>query len=141
MFSGERDAALRGGYANEGAAGFAFLSEEPGTIPLFRLFSSSLHDHFYTTSAAERDQALSRFGYIDEGIAAYVLPTQCESSPPIGAPSSCRCPAAARKQDFSNPLCPFEHSLGDHRWRAQRQGLRRTNQRNGVSPCSRQRTI
>jgi microsomal dipeptidase-like Zn-dependent dipeptidase len=30
-------------------------------------------DHFYTTSAKERDQAVSSFGYTDEGIACYVF--------------------------------------------------------------------
>jgi hypothetical protein len=31
-------------------------------------------DHFYTTSAAERDNASQHLGYVEEGIAAYVVP-------------------------------------------------------------------
>lgn len=40
-----------------------------GSIPLYRLVQGN--DHFFTTSAAERDYAVS-VGYLDEGIGAYV---------------------------------------------------------------------
>jgi hypothetical protein len=45
-----------------------------GAIPLYRVYQVSSGDHFYTTSADERDSAL-RGGYINEGIAGYVWPT------------------------------------------------------------------
>jgi hypothetical protein len=41
-----------------------------GSIPLYRLVSGN--DHFFTTSAPERDYAIS-VGYVDEGIGAYVF--------------------------------------------------------------------
>ncbi len=42
-------------------------------VPLFRLQGNG--DHFYTTSAEERDSAVSTYGYEYEGIACYVSAT------------------------------------------------------------------
>ncbi len=39
-------------------------------VPLYRLRNNV--EHFYTTSAEERDNAVSQYGYIEEGIACYV---------------------------------------------------------------------
>ena len=36
------------------------------------MYSPSAGDHFYTTSVAERDNAIQRLGYSDEGITGYV---------------------------------------------------------------------
>ena len=41
-------------------------------VPLFRLYSAAQGDHFYTTSADERDNAIAQYGYVSEGIACYV---------------------------------------------------------------------
>jgi len=38
------------------------------------MYSPSAVDHFYTTSASERDNAVDNLGYVDEGISCYVLP-------------------------------------------------------------------
>lgn len=43
-----------------------------GSAPLYRLYRSSNNDHFYTTSAVERDNAITNLEYVDEGIAGYV---------------------------------------------------------------------
>ncbi len=53
-----------------------FWAPEPlcGAIPLYRLYSETASDHFYTTSAAERDNAIAQYGYRDEGVAGYVWP-------------------------------------------------------------------
>jgi hypothetical protein len=40
--------------------------------PLYRVWHSGLDGHFYTTSAAERDNAVASLGYSDQGIAGYV---------------------------------------------------------------------
>lgn len=39
-------------------------------VPLYRLQGHG--DHFYTTSAQERDNAIAQYGYVSEGIACYV---------------------------------------------------------------------
>lgn len=61
------------GAINEGAAGHVATSQVEGTVPLYRLFRGAKLDHFYTTSAGERDYAVA-LGYADEGIAGYVYP-------------------------------------------------------------------
>ena len=46
------------------------------TAPLLRAFSPGSVDHFYTTSAAERDNAVAKLGYVAEGVACHVFPSQ-----------------------------------------------------------------
>ena len=46
----------------------------PQSVPFYRLYSSAQGDHFYTTNSTERDNAVAKFGYKDEGVAAYVFP-------------------------------------------------------------------
>ncbi len=49
-------------------------------VPLFRLQGNG--DHFYTTSADERDNAITQYGYHSEGIACYVE-SEPASDPPL----------------------------------------------------------
>jgi hypothetical protein len=57
----------------EGVMGFiASAADTAGSMPLHRLYLPSNGDHFFTTSAAERDNAVSVYGYINEGVAGYV---------------------------------------------------------------------
>lgn len=44
-------------------------------VPLYRLYSVAATDHFYTTSAVERDSAAAG-AYQYEGIAGYIFPTE-----------------------------------------------------------------
>jgi hypothetical protein len=55
----------------EGVMGHIGTSPSCGSIPLYRVYHPGTGDHFYTTSAAERDSAL-RGGYVNEGAAGYV---------------------------------------------------------------------
>ena len=55
----------------ESVMGYIAPSPVCGAVPLYRTYNGSNNDHFYTTSAAERDSAL-RGGYINEGVAGYV---------------------------------------------------------------------
>jgi len=46
------------------------------------MWSNDRQDHFYTTSVAERDNAISQLGYVSEGITGYVYPdNRCGSVP------------------------------------------------------------
>lgn len=73
------------GYTFEGDA--AFVLQSPGAnangIPLYRTYSTSGTDHFYTTNAAERDSAIANLGYSDEGITAYVYPSALCGTVPL----------------------------------------------------------
>ena len=54
--------------------GYWATAEQCGATPLHRMYSPASNDHFYTTSAPERDNAVANFGYVSEGIAGYVWP-------------------------------------------------------------------
>ena len=58
---------------DEGTAGYIFSNQEPHSVPLYRLYNGNIGDHFYTTNAAERDNAPQHLGYNYEGITGYVL--------------------------------------------------------------------
>ena len=49
------------------------LGRRHGTTPLLRAFSPATGDHFYTTSVAERDNAVANVGYVNEGVACHVF--------------------------------------------------------------------
>ena len=51
-----------------------FPAAGTGTTPLLRAFSPA-RGPFYTTSAAERDNAVAN-GYRNEGVACHVFPSQ-----------------------------------------------------------------
>ncbi|KAF5383096.1 hypothetical protein D9615_004977 [Tricholomella constricta] len=64
------------GFSLEGpkgtTTGYIYTEEQADTVPLFRLYSIGLIDHFYTTSALERDHSVKRLGYHVEGTLGYV---------------------------------------------------------------------
>ncbi len=43
-----------------------------GSTPLYRMYRPANDDHFYTTSAAERNNAVNNLGYLDEGDVGHV---------------------------------------------------------------------
>lgn len=55
--------------------GYWATEEQCGSTPLFRTFRTSSNDHFYTTSEAERDNAVAMFGHTSEGIVGHVWPS------------------------------------------------------------------
>ncbi len=95
----ERDNAVaQDGYNNEGTACFAygfasyigegtachvFPAQAAGTAPVYRLVSSTTIDHFYTMSAAERQNAVAQDGYRDEGVACYAYQNPVVGSVPL----------------------------------------------------------
>ncbi|KAH7105007.1 hypothetical protein BKA62DRAFT_669316 [Auriculariales sp. MPI-PUGE-AT-0066] len=75
----QRTYALSIGYVDEGVTGWVYPAALCGTVPLYRLYvdtgnGPTKKDHFYTIDAAERDYAVSQYGYTFEGIEAYVFP-------------------------------------------------------------------
>ena len=60
------------GQVVEGILGYIGTDAECGATALYRLYSGSSGDHFYTTSAAERDSAVASSGYVYESVAGYV---------------------------------------------------------------------
>lgn len=60
------------GYRAEGTPFNVYSTQQPGTTPLYRLYLGKNDDHFYTTSAAERDHAIQKLGFANEGSLGYV---------------------------------------------------------------------
>ncbi|MCH9684199.1 MAG: hypothetical protein K0V04_22390, partial [Deltaproteobacteria bacterium] len=58
--------------APELTLGFIAADERCGSAPLYRLRNPGPDFHFYTTSAAERDNAVNSLGFEDQGIAGYI---------------------------------------------------------------------
>ncbi|MEV0408012.1 hypothetical protein [Actinoallomurus sp. NPDC050550] len=58
-------------------------SSDPVRAPLFRMWNPTIGDHFYTTSAQERDRAIARYGYTDEGVTARVYTTPHFGTTPL----------------------------------------------------------
>lgn len=68
-----QDPGCEGVPVNEGVLGHIATAEgTAGSVPLYRLYLASNGDHFFTTSAAERDNAVNVFGYLYEGVAGFV---------------------------------------------------------------------
>lgn len=63
------------GYRAEGVACYVFADgsyDADDLVAFYRLYNSSAHDHFYTTSSSEAHHARDYDGYTSEGIACYV---------------------------------------------------------------------
>jgi hypothetical protein len=56
----------------EGTLGYLGTQAVCGAVPLYRLYGAG--DHFYTTSDAERDNAVAMFGYLFEAQVGFVWP-------------------------------------------------------------------
>jgi hypothetical protein len=61
-----------GGGQLESILGYIAPDARCGAQPLYRVYNAASDAHFYTTSAAERDNAVTNLGYSDEGITGYV---------------------------------------------------------------------
>ena len=75
----ERDNAVYDSqYAYEGTPFYVYTSQEPGTVPVYRL--KLTNEHYYTISATERDTLLQNSQNVYEGIAFYVYPPNAASN-------------------------------------------------------------
>ncbi|KAF7349635.1 hypothetical protein MSAN_01689600 [Mycena sanguinolenta] len=74
----EVEAALKIGYQNVTTdvdpMTYIYPTQICGSTPLYRLYSASGTDNFYTTSESERLEVIANNGYADVEIAGYVLP-------------------------------------------------------------------
>lgn len=57
----------------EQTMGFISPDDRCGATPLFRTRNVAADAHFYTTSEAEKDNAVMNLGFADEGIAGYIF--------------------------------------------------------------------
>ncbi|KAG6833048.1 hypothetical protein H0H87_012059 [Tephrocybe sp. NHM501043] len=77
------------GYEIEGPKGtttgyvYTNPSSAGDTVPLYRLYSIGLTDHYLTASDDEKDYAIKRSGYHLEGIVGYVYPTAGSGRVPL----------------------------------------------------------
>jgi hypothetical protein len=69
LAAGADGTAVRSGHGRGGDREGRVHQRGPG-----RAYSSASGDHFYTTSAAERDNAVAKLGYLNEGVACHVYP-------------------------------------------------------------------
>ncbi|KAJ3851405.1 hypothetical protein EV368DRAFT_2562, partial [Lentinula lateritia] len=79
----ETSEAIASGYAfdtDSHIAGYVYPYSICGASPMYRLYSSSSSDHFYTMSQAE-SQSASASGYILEGIAGFALLPSVDGQP------------------------------------------------------------
>ncbi|KAJ6528067.1 hypothetical protein B0H19DRAFT_1274866 [Mycena capillaripes] len=69
----ERDLAVEGGYIYEGISAYIYPSQICGSVPLYRIYNSAATEHFYIINETVRNSILGGGGWVDEGIAGYVL--------------------------------------------------------------------
>ena len=73
-----------GRYAWEGVSAYIAPGPRSGWVPLYRLWKAGgTGDHFYTTSASDRDRAVNQYGYTYEKVAGYVSPTPAAGLVPL----------------------------------------------------------
>lgn len=71
----ERDnTAGKDGWVYEGVAAYVLPSSACGTMPVYRLFSTSGYNHFYTLDAMELARMLTLLPYWLEGFAGFIWP-------------------------------------------------------------------
>ena len=68
----EMQSAQGQGFRLEGAIGYVPTTQVAGTVPLERLQQPGTGEYLYTTSTTEKNQAVSRYHYQDQGVACYI---------------------------------------------------------------------
>jgi len=75
------------GYTYENEAFTVFNHHHAGLVPVYRYYLDSVHDHFYTTNAAEINATnpgqVGNHGYKCEGILGYISPVEFPGSIPV----------------------------------------------------------
>lgn len=78
----ERDSAvLNSKYSYEGVGFYGFTSQQPGSLPVYRIYLSGQGQHFYTTDQSEMQSVLAQSSQnIYEGVSLYAYPNSTSSS-------------------------------------------------------------
>ncbi|KAF8968623.1 hypothetical protein BDZ97DRAFT_1799323 [Flammula alnicola] len=63
------------GFNFDAIVGYVYSSQVCGSIPLLGAWNQQFGDHYYTTDAVDHSALLALSGWVDAGIAAYVLPS------------------------------------------------------------------
>ena len=71
------------GWQNEGVAWNAYVTQEVGTLPVYRFYSAKTNAHHYTMDEHEKSLMTESAKWRYEGIAWYAYPSQNESTVPI----------------------------------------------------------
>lgn len=74
--------ALAAPVESKAMAGHVLAQAGPGTTPLHRLYNATNGHHFYTSSAAERDQAV-RQGFSSEGVTGHLFVQAASGTTPL----------------------------------------------------------
>jgi len=71
-------------YIYEGVECYVYDRNVQNTVPLYRFYNTRNPDHFYTTSAEERDNVLSNYpDYVFEGVECFVYDHQLPGTKPV----------------------------------------------------------
>ncbi|KAG6917753.1 hypothetical protein DXG01_001291 [Tephrocybe rancida] len=65
------------GYSTE-ILGYAYSTPVCGSMPLVALAQTTIGDRYFTTDPDERDMLVTSFGWVNQGIVAYVLPVDLD---------------------------------------------------------------
>lgn len=65
---------VNGGYVSQGDAGYIFTEQAPNSVPLYRLYSTTLTDHYYTVNETDKDYMITK-GYTYEWVEGYAYNT------------------------------------------------------------------
>jgi hypothetical protein len=74
------------GYVYEGVAFYAYLTQVPESVPVYRFYNHNTDNHLYTISETEKQNILvnhPEWGYVYEGVAFYVYPNQVTGTVPL----------------------------------------------------------
>jgi RHS repeat-associated protein len=82
----ERQNAKNQGYDDEGIAGYVYPVPHEYTVPMYHLEGPDT-DHFYTISEFERDNAVTKYGYFNWGVAFFVSRNSA-NAPLAGKPTA-----------------------------------------------------
>ncbi|KDR77937.1 hypothetical protein GALMADRAFT_65001, partial [Galerina marginata CBS 339.88] len=68
------------GFNLDATIGYVYKTKVCDSVPLLGVWNQAAGDHFYTTSKAEQNTFLKNSGWVDAGIAGYVLPLRHDES-------------------------------------------------------------